>query len=467
MTLLFLTPGWIQFIQFFVALSLLIILHEWGHYYAARRTGTRVEKFFLFFDFFFPFGNVLPFALWRKKKGDTEFGIGWFPLGGYVKIAGMMDESADKEALAAPPKPDEFRSKTAPQRLLIMLGGIVVNVLIAIIAYWLMFAKYGESKLPMKSLTYGLFADSLAKTVGLRDGDMITAVNGKPIEYYGSVTRELAFSVSTDKVLTIVRDGKTSEVKLPPGTVASILKRKSFMGMRIPFTVDSVGSNVKFSGDAIAKGDKILSFAGAPAAFLNEYAQAQKALKDSLTKAKLPLAASVTVTVLRGADTIATTATLDTTAALGVYVVNDIKKIFKHELTDYNIAAAFKRGLSYTWENTVDYARGLRALFQSKEMKVKDNLGGFGTFVSRFPDTWTLEGFLNILAYVSVILAFMNLLPIPGLDGGYVLFLLIEMITGRKPGERFMEIANTIGLVLLLGLMLYANGLDIVRAIFK
>jgi regulator of sigma E protease len=463
MTLLAISAGWIQFIQFFVALSILILVHEWGHYFAARRTGTRVEKFYLFFDFLFPFGNILPFSLWKKKKGDTEYGIGWFPLGGYVKIAGMMDESADKEALALPPKPDEFRSKTPPQRLLIMLGGIIVNVLVAIIVYYFVFAKYGETLLPMSNLKYGIATDSLAKSVGIQDGDMIKAVDGREIRYYGEFTKELLLSKSDDKVVSITRGGQAMDIKLPRGTVAAILKNKGFVSARIPFIVDSVAPTANFSEGRLMKGDKLIGANGAQVGFYNDFATIIKASKDSLIEAN----AAMPLTVLRGDDTVFIACKLDTAGKLGVYNVGVPDSFFTMEHLQYNAATALSRSAQQCWKIACDYARNLRALFASKEVKVNDSLGGFGSFMKLFPDVWSLEAFLKMLGFVSILLAFMNLLPIPGLDGGYVLFTLIEMITGRKVNDKAMEVLTTIGLVLLLGLMVYANGLDIFRWLKK
>jgi regulator of sigma E protease len=463
MTLLALSAGWTQFFQFFIALSILIVLHEWGHYFAARRTGTRVEKFYLFFDFLFPFGEVLPFSLWKKKIGDTIYGIGWFPLGGYVKIAGMMDESADKEALALPPKPDEFRSKTAPQRLFIMLGGIIVNVLLAIIVYYFIYAIYGEEKLPMKNLKYGIAADSLGRAAGFQSGDIPIAINGKEQKYWDDFTKN--FILNNAKTVTVLRDGASKEINIPAGIINGITRKLPFVDVRAPFIYDSIDKEGKIISGTLIKGDRIIAFNGVPAMFFNDFIDVRDQYKKvSQLVAKDSPKMQVELTALRGADTVRATVQLDSNYRAHIIPGGDLDKTFEQEKISYNVGTALPRALNRTWQSTTDYAKNLRALFTSKEVKVNESLGGFRSFMKLFPEQFSMRGFLSLLAFISILLAFMNLLPIPGLDGGYVFFLLIEMITGRKVNDKVMEVANTIGLVLLLGLMLYANGLDVFRA---
>ena len=254
--LIVLSPGWVKGIQFFVALSILILLHEWGHYYAAKRTGTRVEKFYLFFDFLFPFSTVMPFSLFKKKIGDTEYGLGWFPLGGYVKISGMVDESMDKEQMAKPAEPWEYRSKTAAQRLLIMMGGIIMNIVLAIVVYSIIFGVYGEDHLPIKNAKYGIACDSIALAAGLKDGDNVISINNKAIENFEDISK--TFIMEDAKTMKVDRNGVETVINIPAGTLGSIIKSRKggFISPRIPLEIDSVSNLVSYANT----GAKILKF---------------------------------------------------------------------------------------------------------------------------------------------------------------------------------------------------------------
>ncbi len=461
LVLLALSAGWVKFIQFFIALSILILVHEWGHYYAARKTGTRVEKFYLFFDFLFPISTLLPFSLWKKQIGDTEYGLGWFPMGGYVKIAGMVDESMDKEQMALPPKPDEFRSKTAPQRLLIMLGGIIMNVLLAIVVYAFVFAKYGEELLPNKGLKYGIACDSLASAAGFKDGDIILKMNGEESKYFDNFMMD--FVLKPAKQITVLRNNEEVTFDIPTGIIGGIIKKSGFINPRFPFVIENVTlvPGAKFLNNEIKKGDKVLSFNNQPASFFHEYAKLSKLHSKNRTN---NIVNPAIIKVLRGLDTISVTTQIDTNGKLGVLANQDPKSFATTEIKKYSLLSSIPKALSYTWEKTGDYANNLKAIFVNKEVKMSESLGGFASFTKIFPSVFDMESFLKLLAFISIMLAFMNLLPIPGLDGGYVLFLLIEMITGKKVSESVMEKATSVGLMLLLGLMLYANGLDIWRA---
>jgi regulator of sigma E protease len=467
--LLAMGPNLVRGLQLFAALSILIILHEWGHYYAARKTGTRVEKFYLFFDFFFPFSTLLPFSIFKIKKGETEYGMGWFPLGGYVKIAGMVDESMDKEALAKPPQPWEFRSKTAPQRLLIMLGGIIMNVLLAIVVYIFIFAKWGETKLPNKNLTYGIACDSLALKAGFQDGDKIISINGQTIPYFDDVMK--TFVLKGAKEVVVDRNGATVSLAIPDGIIGAMVnEKKSLFEPRMPFVIDTISGESKFISGSPIKGDKMISINGKPITYSIDFKNEARAFiaklpNDSDTTLKInPIAGEF---LRNGIDTIKFSAVLGPKATLGVLLDKDLEKLFKLESKKYSLLEAVPKSLSYSWEKLGDYVDNLSALFKSKEIKVSESLGGFGSFAKLFPTTFGWESFLRLLAFISIMLAFMNLLPIPGLDGGYVLFLLVEMITGKKVSDSFMEKATGVGLILLVTLMLYANGLDIFRAWFK
>jgi regulator of sigma E protease len=471
LSILLLSPGLTQFLQFFAALSILILLHEWGHYYAARKTGTRVEKFYLFFDFFFPVSTWLPFSLFKKKIGDTTFGIGWFPLGGYVKIAGMVDESMDKEAMALPPKPDEFRSKTAPQRLLIMLGGIIVNVLLAILVYWFVFAKYGEQKLPNQNLTYGIAVDSLGIKAGFKSGDKIVAINGKPEKYYDNVTKDFVFNEA--KTVTVLRDGKEQILAIPEGIVGAMTnERQELFTIAVPFIFDTINENTKYINGAFKYNDKLIAINNQYFSFFHEARDIRRSIFENIKtipnwKTSIE-ARTINIKALRNnIDTINVSLALDTAGFMNLAPMGVMDSFFKSEDISYSALSAFPKACSYSWEKVCDYGNNIKALFVNKEIKASKSLGGFHSFMKIFPKQYDTESFLRLLAFISIMLAFMNLLPIPGLDGGYVMFLLWEIITGRKVNEKVMEVATTIGLMLLLGLMLYANGLDVFRAWFK
>jgi regulator of sigma E protease len=467
--LLAMGPNLVRGLQLFAALSILIILHEWGHYYAARKTGTRVEKFYLFFDFFFPFSTLLPFSIFKIKKGDTEYGMGWFPLGGYVKIAGMVDESMDKEALAKPPQPWEFRSKTAPQRLLIMLGGIIMNVILAIVVYVFIFAKWGETKLPNKNLTYGIACDSLALEAGFKDGDKIVSINGKDVPYFDDVLK--TFVLKGAKTVVVDRNGTNTEIAIPDGIIGKMVnKKKGLFDPRVPFIVDTTSKECRLITGEVKKGDRLISIDGKPVTYSIDFKNQARAFLAKLpdTKAATLEANPIAGQFLRNEkDTVNFTAVLGAKGTLGVQLSMDMDKLFKAEVKKYSILEAIPKSLSYSWEKLGDYTDNLTALFKSKEIKVSESLGGFGSFAKLFPTTFSWESFLRLLAFISIMLAFMNLLPIPGLDGGYVLFLLVEIITGKKVSDAFMEKATGVGLILLVTLMLYANGLDIFRAWFQ
>lgn len=454
--LLLLSTGWIQFFEVFAALSILILLHEFGHFFFARLFKVRVEKFYLFFDFLFPFPNIAAFSLLKKKIGDTVYGLGWFPLGGYVKIAGMVDESMDKEAMAQPPQPDEFRAKPAWQRLFIMLGGIIVNILVAAIAYMIIFGTWGEDYLPTSAAKYGIAADSTARSIGLQNGDMIVGVDGRPIERFNRIVPEII--LEEGKTIQVRRGDQEVNVAIPTGTVRSIIKsqRASFITPRFPAVVDEVAKASAAEKMGLKSGDSIIGLNGQPLSFFDQFEEAKKGLKGQ----------PVQLTVMRKGAVAQLSTTLPQDGKLGFFPVGDYERFFQIEKVRYSPIAAMGKGFSYAFEQFGSYGQQLKLLFTSKEVKLSESVGGLITFGKSAPQTFEWESFLRYLALISIILAFMNLLPIPGLDGGYVFFLLWEMITGRKVSDKVMERATTVGLVLLLGLMLYANGLDIFR-LFK
>lgn len=433
--------------QFILAFSILVVLHELGHFATAKWFGCRVDKFYLFFN---PW-----FSLFKKKVGETEYGLGWVPLGGYVKIAGMIDESMDKEQMQQPAQPYEFRSKPAWQRLIIMLGGVIVNFVLALVLFAMILFVWGEERLPVKNLRYGLATDSFATAVGLRDGDVITAVNNKPLVYLDNLPKDMMLN---DKVtLQVKRGEQDTVVQLPPGFINQLTKNqlKGFVAPRIPVIVDSVLDKVNYVSGELKKGDHLVAINGLRFQFYSEFDSLKKQYKGK----------DVTLEVLRGNDSATVRVKLNDEGNIG-FIPNDYYKTLGSEKKEYSLVEAIPAGITYGVDRLGDYIKGIRLLFTSKEHKVSDNLGSVISIGKTFGGSWDWQRFWTMTALFSIILAFMNILPIPALDGGHALFTIYEMITGRKPSDKFMEYAQMVGMVLLLGLMLYAFGLDIWR-LFK
>ncbi len=448
--------GAVQALQLFAALSLLILLHEFGHFFFARLFKTRVEKFYLFFDFLFPFPGLLNFSLFKKKKGDTEYGLGWFPLGGYVKIAGMVDESMDKEAMKQPPQPWEYRSKKAWQRLLIMLGGIIMNVIVAIGIYAMIFGVWGEEYLPVKNAKYGIMVDSLGESIGLHSGDIITGVDGKKIDRFNKIVPEVIFNEA--KILNVERNGVGMDIAIPQGTIRKIIKaqRNSFIQPRTTIVVAEVADKSEAARMGLKAGDSVIGVNNAPVVFYDEF---EKIKRASAGKA-------ISLTVVRNSQISVLNGKVPDTKLLG-FSPKNYTEFFELDKISYNPIAAIGKGFSFTFEQIGNYWRQLKLIFTSPEIKASESVGGIVSFGKMFPSVFDWQDFLMLTAFVSIILAVMNLLPVPGLDGGYVIFLLFEMITGRQVSEKVMERATTVGLILLLALMVYANGLDIFRLFSK
>lgn len=435
--------------QFILSFSILVILHELGHFLPAKWFKCRVEKFYLFFN--------LWFSLFKKKIGETEWGLGWIPFGGYVKISGMIDESMDKEQMKLPPQPWEFRSKPAWQRLIIMLGGVTVNVILAIVIFIFIMWVWGEKYLPPQNLKYGIVADSLGKEVGLRNGDIIVKVGDKEIKDALKIQGEVILSDS--KNITIVRDGKEMLLTLPDGFTQAMNKNKgdNFVGIRIPFFVGEFSKNSGAEKAGIEKGDKIIAADSISTPFHNDFLALMKTKKSQK---------SIQLTVVRNdKDTITKTVQLDD-GKIGVFPESELKKLGLQVVTKpYTLLESIPAGFNKCWETLGRYITGIKQLFNGKA-NPNDSLGSVISIGKIFPGEWDWQSFWTLTAVFSIILAFMNVLPIPALDGGHALFTLAEMITGRKPGDKFIEYSQMVGMVLLLGLMAYALGLDIWR-LFK
>ena len=433
----------IKVAQLLLSLSILVIFHEFGHFLAARIFKTRVEKFYLFFD---PW-----FSLFKFKKGDTEYGIGWLPLGGYVKISGMIDESMDKEAMKLPPQPYEFRAKPSWQRLIIMLGGVTVNVILAIGIYVVMLAWWGEQYLPNSQVKYGITVDTLGQQLGLRNGDKILTLDNKPVEDFFRIPATII--LENVHTIQVERNNQPVDVVIPRELISQIVKHKSpeFISVRIPFEVADFapGSPAKKAGMQV--NDRIIGVNGQTTLYFDEF----KAVVQKHENEK------VNVIVLRGTDTVSLAIMVSDRGLIGV-APKSPAGYFTFKEYHYNILQAIPAGTVKAYEKTADYLKSLKLLF-NPEVKAYESVGGFITIGSIFPSAWDWESFWSLTAFLSLMLAVLNILPIPALDGGHVMFLLYEIITGRKPSDKFMEYAQITGMVLLFALLIFANGNDIVK----
>ena len=429
--------------QLLLSLSILVILHEFGHFFFAKLFKTRVEKFYLFFD---PW-----FSLFKVKKGETEYGIGWLPLGGYVKISGMIDESMDKEAMKEEPKPYEFRSKPAYQRLLIMIGGVLVNFLLAFLIFWMTLYKWGESYIHVDDAKFGLAYNPLAHEIGLQDGDVVTAVDTFRVKSASDIARYILLEDVQN--LYVKRGDSSFTLPIPADFKKTILEKevKTLAAVRMPYVVDSVLKGGKADVAGLKAGDKIVSVNGQKTEF---YRQTMEMYGQNKGK-------RVTFGILRNGQLDSVRCEVSKKGKIGVYARADFFDITK---TTYGFWEAFPAGVSKGVKTLVEYVKQLKLVFSKEGVK---QIGGFGAIGGLFPPTWDWEAFWGLTGFLSIILAFMNILPIPALDGGHVLFLLYEMVSGRKPSEKFMEYAQVVGMVLLLSLLLFANGNDLFRAIFK
>ena len=491
---------WIRFIQLVLSLTILVVFHEFGHFLFSRLFGVRVEKFYAFFNprfslfrikrvngrirvkFFAP--NVpdsyeeekhfnfegkeevsykpvdldsLPEDDWRRSPENTEFGVGWVPFGGYCKIAGMIDESMDIAAMKQEPKPWEFRTKPSWQRLLIMVGGVLFNLILAFFIYSMVLCKWGDSYIPAQGLKHGMEFNEHAKSIGFCDGDIILTTDGKPTRQFDG---DLYRAIAAASKVTVLRDGIEVEIDIPEElSLFDFARETPFVSILSPMVVDSVLNDEGANGAYVAgimAGDTILTVNGK---YASTWTSFQTILSDMRSSAENTYVSRDLKMVIgrpgEGRDTVTVKANENFMIGI-VHYTDEYNPVY----LKYGFWSSIPAGIKYGWNTLRGYVGDFRYVFTKEGAK---SLGGFGTIGKIFPEKWNWHAFWLMTAFLSIILAFMNILPIPALDGGYVLFLLVEVVTGKKPGDKFLEVANTIGMIILFGLLIFANLNDILR----
>ena len=439
----------IKILQLLLSLSILVIVHELGHFVMAKCFKTRVEKFYLFFD---PW-----FSLFSFKKGETEYGIGWLPLGGYVKISGMIDESLDKEQLKQPPKPYEFRSKKAWQRLLIMTGGVIFNFILALIIYVLVLYAWGETYLPTANVKYGIETDSTGHAIGLKNGDKVVSVDNQHIENFMQIIPDIL--LNDRKSIQVERNGEIINIPIPPEYIPKLLKGKGYIDVRTPFrpfVISKFGKESPARTAGVLEGDELTGIADSTFEYYDEF---QNYLLQNRNK-------TVILNILRQNEKLDIPVVVSEAGMLGVVSNRSYSQFFELKTVKYGLLQSVPAGISKGFKTMGDYLKQFKLIF-SKDTKAYESLGGFITIGGIFPGVWDWQVFWNMTAFLSIILAVMNILPIPALDGGHVMFLLFEVITGRKPSDKFLEYAQIVGMIILFALLIFANGNDILRLLRK
>ena len=433
----------IKIIQFFMSLSLLVAIHEFGHFIVARMFKIRVEKFYIFFD---PW-----FSLFKFKRGDTEYGMGWVPLGGYVKIAGMIDESMDLEQMKAPVQPWEFRAKPAWQRFCVMVAGVVMNVLLAILIYSGVRYVWGESYMANADAKWGYEFNEAAERMGFRDGDKVLSVDGEELDAVGDL-RSMLLLTEGDREVVVVRGGEQMTLNIPFDEMLAMRRNREYEDLytlRVPFIIDSIASE-SAAAAGLRVGDEVVA--------CNEHENVS-ATTMTTSLLKQHSGDTVTLRVLRAGAEQELQVPVDADGKIGVMLKADM---FQPRTREFTLLQAVPAGVSLAGETIADYWEQLKLIFQPKT-KMYEELGGFISIGKIFPSEWNWLQFWTMTAFLSIILAVMNILPIPGLDGGHALFTLWEIITGRKASDKFLEVMQYIGLAILFVLLVYANGNDIYR----
>ena len=434
--------------QLLLGLSILVILHEFGHFIAARAFGIKVEKFYLFFD-------AWGFSLFKFNYKGVEYGVGWLPLGGYVKIAGMIDESMDTEQMAGPPQPWEFRSKPAWQRLIVMLGGITVNIIVGIFIFWMLTVKYGETYIPMNNVKYGIVPGAIGKKIGLKAGDQVIAINGKPVKRFEEITNPKVF-LDNNTVLNIKRGDENVNITIPPGILNDISGKgldgiENFISSvpRSKFSIDSVYGAAKKAG--LHKGDSITAVNNQPVVYFD---QLHDKLDSNINK-------KIVLTVVRAGTNLQIPVVVGSDGRIGF--ARPPKEIFpKEDTLKFGFFSSFPVGATKAWSNLTNNAKGLKKIFTG-QVKANNAIGSPIVMAEMYGSHFDWLKFWSLTGFISMILALMNLLPIPALDGGHAVFLIIEMIKGKPLSDKFLEKAQIVGFVLLIGLMVFAFGNDIIK----
>lgn len=440
----------IKILQFIMSLSILVIIHEFGHFIMAKLFKTRVEKFYLFFD---PW-----FSIFKFKRGETEYGVGWLPLGGYVKISGMIDESMDREQMKQPPQPYEFRSKKSWQRLLIMTGGVIFNFIFALLIFVFVLFAWGETYLPTSSVKFGIVTDSIGHSIGLQNGDRILSVDNTYIENFNEIYADIILNAR--KSIQVERAGETLNIQIPADYIPKMLKGKGQILARTPFSEYTIVRLLKESpaGSAgVLKGDEIITLDNMEFKYSDEFQSYLASRKNE----------PVVCNILRNGEQMDIPVIVSSSGMLGVeFTRPSAAAYFEMKTVRYGFFESIPAGINKGFKAIGDYLKQFKLLF-SKATKAYESLGGFITIGSIFPGAWDWQAFWNLTALLSIILAVMNILPIPALDGGHVMFLLYEVITGRKPSDKFLEYAQITGMIILFAILIYANGNDIMRLLRK
>ena len=441
----------IRALQLMMSLSLLVIIHEGGHFFFARLFKVRVEKFCLFFD---PWFSLFKF---KPKNSDTEYGLGWLPLGGYVKIAGMIDESMDTEQMKQPEQPWEFRSKPAWQRLLIMVGGVLMNFLLALFIYSMILFTWGDSYVSLQDMKHGMEFNEHAEEIGYRDGDILLSADDQQLERFGG---DMYRSIAESRVVKVLRQGKEVEIFMPEVSLLEVLQEDpAFVAPLIPNVVDSVMAGYPFAKAGIQQGDTLLAVNGTSLKSWNNFIHELGRLQ---TEAEANGKQTADLTVVYSRAGVHDTLSLQTDSLFKVGVFSTMLD-YKVTNLKYGFFESFPAGIALGVNTLKGYVNDMKYVFTKEGAK---SVGGFGTIGSIFPEVWDWHRFWEMTAFLSIILAFMNILPIPALDGGHVLFLLYEIIARRKPSDKFMEHAQVVGMVLLFALLIWANFNDVLRFLF-
>lgn len=433
---------WTKIAQFLLSLSILVVLHEMGHFAFAKLFKTRVEKFYMFFN---PW-----FSLFKFKHKDTEYGIGWLPLGGYVKISGMIDESLDTEQMKSEPQPYEFRAKPSWQRLLIMVGGVLVNFVLAFFIYIAILFTWGEDYLATKDMTYGVMVDSTGQKIGLRNGDKVISVGGELPENFQHIIPDLVLNQVIS--IEVEREGQTVKLPISEDMRRSLIENPTSLLPRVPFVIDRIAKDSPAELAGLQSDDKVLMVDSVKMLYYDQFKTYVPTLKGK----------KINLTIERAGKTLTVPVMVDKDGTIGVSANFDLEKFFHISVQRYSFWAAIPAGFVKGGDMIVSYAKQLKLLVTPGSGAYK-SLGGFITIGKIFPSSWDWHAFWNMTALLSVVLAIMNILPIPALDGGHVMFLLYEMISGRKPGEKFMEYAQITGMILLFALLIFANANDVIK----